>query len=262
MQKENSFKGVLEGNKKAVNKKSVILNLIQDLPRLPFLKGNNPRGRFPIETLGNDSILYNDDNNNAFAPLSSSRSVLVRDIKGVLKNFAAPIPRIETLRGDGARRGGFTLIELLVVVLIIGILASVALPQYKLAVAKARVNRLLPIMKSIENAQLVYKMANGEYANDFTLLDIDMPAGGQISNSNKQVDYTDFTCFLGNTSTTKNSLYCQDKHYAFSLERYYLSHTFCWFTKTDDTAKKLCGYLCQTSSFGSDSTGNSGVCSF
>ena len=81
---------------------------------------------------------------------------------------------------DSLRKGmaGFTLIELLVVVLIIGILASVAMPQYNKAVEKSRATQALAILKSLYAAQETYYMANGSYATSFDELDISVPWTG------------------------------------------------------------------------------------
>ena len=69
---------------------------------------------------------------------------------------------------------GFTLIELLVVVLIIGILAAIALPQYQVAVEKSRAAEGMDFIDAVYKAESIYRLANDTYTDDDSDLDLEL----------------------------------------------------------------------------------------
>lgn len=73
-----------------------------------------------------------------------------------------------------SNKWAFTLIELLMVVLIIGILAAVAVPQYQKAVEKSKAVELLTVTRTLADAQQRYYLANGKYAKNQQELDIEI----------------------------------------------------------------------------------------
>jgi prepilin-type N-terminal cleavage/methylation domain-containing protein len=99
--------------------------------------------------------------------------------KRSIKGFRAFIGRINALfnRQKIQNKSGFTLIEVLVVVLIIGILTSIALPQYQKAVMKTRLANVRQAAATYKALVEVYHSTYNEYPSSFDGLD-----GGALTN--------------------------------------------------------------------------------
>ena len=101
-------------------------------------------------------------------------------------------------------RNGFTLLELLVVVLIIGILAAIALPQYKKAVLKAQLHSGVSLVESIYQAQQVYALNNGDFAYSFDDLDVSIPIDSSCTET-KNTKQHQYECGWGTIKLTGNN---------------------------------------------------------
>ena len=115
----------------------------------------------------------------------------------------------------------FTLIELLVVVLIIGVLAAVALPQYQKAVEKSHIVAALPILDALKKSMDIYLLEKG-YPMPQTI-------GHSIESSVDFLCFDDVSCHRIEQPSieVREMLDCSDFSIGLCKDRAFLYEAFC-----------------------------------
>lgn len=145
---------------------------------------------------------------------------------------------------------GFTLIEMLVVVLIIGILAAIALPQYRLAVDKTKMTQLITFAQAVKQAQQRYFLVNGRYADNWKDIDISLD-GASVSGQNLYIDnayavlnyQNNGLYFYGGSDYLPGILLISFNE---------VNRRSCYALNTSERAQALCKHICNKKTLGTD----------
>lgn len=96
---------------------------------------------------------------------------------------------------------GFTLIEVLIVVIILGILATLAIPQFARMTRRARLAEAWAGLGGVRTAEAVYFMEWNAYTATMDDLDFDTPSGSIFTYTLQGASATNFTAQATGTGT-------------------------------------------------------------
>ena len=156
---------------------------------------------------------------------------------------------------------GFSLLELLVVILIIGVLAAIALPQYQLAVDKAEFASFQSTAVSLRDAYNEYVLVHNEGTKDFNDLSFNLPGDFEVSSPSPSFDCmtnaTMFCCLSDSSAEKSAAIMCGRNDLSFMYAENFLNKNNelsstrsakCKAAKNNKRAHRLCNNIGRYSS--------------